>query len=469
MTGRPPQQRSQVAQKRVSWEDEAGQLLAGFVRGVVELAVTFRVEIAPLAVLGALFVGLRRAGLPVALTATPVAVALAVPWSRRRLAHSFRMARLRRRWDVAVKHSRVTGVARISRPQDVTLGVQARLRLSHGATVEELHLRRASLRASMRIADIRVVVDEFDASRGTVTFVLRDLLRGRVVRWAWVDERQPAWRLGAGDSVPFGLAETGEQVMLTLRGRHALLAGETGGGKSVALATICAAAALDPVTTRLFLLDANEMQLGRWEPVAERFVGRDLVAANALLTELIAEIDRRNSALRALGREKVEADIAEQFPLILIVVDELADFTVRPDDKKASADFIGLLTNIVARGRASAVQVVAATQTTTVTIVPSPLRNNFGIRIAFRVADGTASDVILGSGKASRGADASMIDPADRGVGWLHQDGLMPIRFRAPYLDGADVRMLADRARAMRATPFVDGVAWDVPLPELAS
>jgi hypothetical protein len=64
-----------------------------------------------------------------------------------------------------------------------------------------------------------------------------------------------------------------------------------------------------------------------------------------------------------------------------------------------------------------------------------------------------ASDTILGRGWASQGYSAASIDPAARGVGFLLQEGGVPVRLRACYLDDLDLAELARRAEALRGLP----------------
>jgi hypothetical protein len=68
-------------------------------------------------------------------------------------------------------------------------------------------------------------------------------------------------------------------------------------------------------------------------------------------------------------------------------------------------------------------------------------RNNFGLRGVFRVADSTASRVALGTSTV----DASTIDAEQRGVCYLHRDGLLPTRMRTYYPTPDQVRSLARR------------------------
>jgi DNA segregation ATPase FtsK/SpoIIIE-like protein len=132
-----------------------------------------------------------------------------------------------------------------------------------------------------------------------------------------------------------------------------------------------------------------------------------------------------------------------------VVVDELAVYTAT-GDKKLCDKFSNLLRDLVSRGRAAGIIVVAATQKPSSDIVPTSLRDLFGFRWALRCSTPQASDTILGSGWASRGFTASTIDAADRGVGLLLAEGGMPVRLKAYYLSDDDLKVLARRAEALR-------------------
>ena len=85
-----------------------------------------------------------------------------------------------------------------------------------------------------------------------------------------------------------------------------------------------------------------------------------------------------------------------------------------------------VLRDVVARGRAAGIVVVAATQKPSVDVVPSSIRDLFGFRLALRCATKDASDTVLGSGWAAQGYSASDINGSTRGVGWLLSEGSVP-------------------------------------------
>jgi len=137
-------------------------------------------------------------------------------------------------------------------------------------------------------------------------------------------------------------------------------------------------------------------------------------------------------------------------PLIVVVIDELAHYLNGPD-RRQNAEFANLLRDLVSRGRAVGIVVLAATQKPSTDVIPSAIRDLFGFRWAFRCTTPQASDTILGQGWASLGHTASAIDPAARGVGLLLHEGGQPVRMRACYLDDDDLVALAERAAALRA------------------
>ncbi|HEV2360167.1 MAG TPA: hypothetical protein VGS21_00550, partial [Acidimicrobiales bacterium] len=205
-------------------------------------------------------------------------------------------------------------------------------------------------------------------------------------------------------------------------------------------------AALDP-GCQLWLFDGKLVELLPFMAVAERFVGADLEEASDALDALRREMEARFGRLLARRSRKVEQGDPE--PIVVVVIDELA-FYVAGTDKRQSQDFSDRLRDIVARGRAAGIVVVAATQKPSTDLIPSALRDNFSFRLAHRCATRDASDTILGAGWASLDYSASSIDPAQRGVGYLLAEGGLPRRMRTYNLsdDGIEhIVQLAVRSR----------------------
>lgn len=257
----------------------------------------------------------------------------------------------------------------------------------------------------------------------------------------------PVSSLSIWDPIFLGLDEDGVTVLIELVYRNILIAGEPGGGKSVLLNNIVAHAALC-TDVSLWLLDGKQVELGPWAPVADIFVGKDPAHANRVLRALQTEMDARYDWLAANGPRKI--DRTHPHPVILLAVDEIAYFSATAGDKKSQETFSVLLRDLVARGRAAAIIVVAATQRPSADIIPTSLRDIFGYRCAFRCTTDVSSDIVLGFGWAKEGHSAKKIAPEDRGVGLLLAEGGVPRRFKAAYLTDDDIAALVTRAAWIR-------------------
>jgi hypothetical protein len=384
----------------------------------------------------------------------------AIPPVRRQVAAVAHRGRVRRRWATACRY---TGLAtasdripRIVRHALVPAGDRLLVRLPPGSSTTVLAEAAEQVAVILDVREVRVARDADRASLARVTVVRRDPLHGAPpLAWPWLDaERCSLWQ-----PVPVGVDEDGHWVTVTLPERHVLLGGESGAGKSGGLALLLAAAALDP-TVKLVLLDGKLVELACWAGVADRLVGPDLAEAVAVLQEVQGELDRRLVTLLANRRRKLTPTLG--LPLLLVVVDELALYVAGPD-RRLAAEFAARLRDLVARGRAAGIVVLAATQKPSHEIIPTALRDLFGFRWAFRCLTPQASDTILGAGWASLGNAASAIDAADRGVGLLLAEGGVPVRLRACWLEDDRLHVLAARAEALRAGRPSDRLAEGSP------
>ena len=257
-----------------------------------------------------------------------------------------------------------------------------------------------------------------------------------------VVEPMSIWR-----PVHLGIDERGTAVHIRLAERNLLIAGEPGAGKSVALNLIVAHAALSP-DCRLVLIDGKQVELGTWRRCAEEFVGPSITGAIQTLARLQSTMDTRYEHLLATGRRKITR--TSGVPVVLVVFDELAYFSATVGETKQQKEFVALVRDLVARGRAAGIIVVAATQRPSADIIPTSLRDLFGYRWAFRCSTHASSDVILGHGWAAQGYTAADIDPTTRGVGWLIAEGGTPRRMKAAYLTDEQATTIAGHAAHLR-------------------
>lgn len=252
------------------------------------------------------------------------------------------------------------------------------------------------------------------------------------------------------DPVYLGADEYAEPVYATMIYRNMLIGGEPGGGKSTLLSSIIAHAALSS-DCRLCLLDGKQVELGMWAETADVFVGPNIGHATATLRRLQTVMDNRYTYLLANGERKITR--GHELSVILCAVDEIAYFSATIGTRDQQEEFIMLLRDLVARGRAVGLIVAAATQRPSFDIIPTSLRDLFSWRFATRCTTEASSDIVLGRGWAEQGYNAQHITPEQLGVGLLLAEGGVPRLIRGAYLSDQDITQLARYATWTRNPP----------------
>lgn len=432
---------------------------------IIRTVVQWRCELAMAAVPIAVCVGIARllgwsqtawiAGAAAALVL--VSVVVLCPPVRRRVASVLFSARQRRRlhraWQT-IGVSRVAGrLPRVEQALRTGAGVQLVVRLAPGTHIGDVEQAAEVVAASLGVRSVRAVRDPDRADRVVVSIQVRDPF-GSMVHHddaGFLSDHADLW-----SSLPLGVDEDGTLVRIGLGERSLLIGGLPGGGKSGVVNLVTATAALDP-RCRLWLFDGKIVELAPYGAVVHRMVGPDMADAIAVLDELRATLDQRFTQLAGQRLRKVDPDGGFE----LVVVDELALYCAHPD-RKAAAAFSERLRDLVARGRAAGVVVVAATQKPSSEVVPTALRDLFGFRVAMRCSSPEMSDTVLGSGMATAGHSSTTIDARTPGVGLVLAEGGTPRLFRSLWLDDAAIDEVVARAVTIRAAelrpPCKDGV-----------
>jgi hypothetical protein len=393
---------------------------------------------------------------------TLIAGLTAWPRTRNTITTALWHARVRRAWTRAVID---TGAAdpppgRSRRPasrhgpkagriRDVLAGELVTVRIPRGDSVATLEQRDDALAACLQVKEVRITREGDNARHCHALLVRRDPFSDPTpIPWPNKDTQMDSMR----DPIPIGINEQGDEITVQLGTEHAalLIGGEPGAGKSVAISLFAATGALDP-NTRLWLIDGKRVELAAWAPCAQQIAHTPKQAAD-LLRRLRDIMDDRYRELEVLGRRHVTPQ--DGLPLHLLICDELAFFTAN-ENAKDKKQFIDLFRDIVARGRAAGVLVIAATQKPSVDVVPSAIRDLFPFKLALRCATPPASDTILGQGWASEGADASTIPAKQRGVGYLLSEGARPERVKGYRLDDEGVGQIASRASGRHADAWL--------------
>ncbi len=189
---------------------------------------------------------------------------------------------------------------------------------------------------------------------------------------------------------------------------HLLIAGATGSGKSVAANCLVTSILYraSPQEVKFIMIDPKRLELGLYEDIPHLLtpiVTNPKKAANAL-NWAVREMERRYKLLARAGvRNLVQynryvsslhPDENEQefepLPVIVIVVDELADLMMT-----AGKEVEASLTRLAQMARAIGIHLVLATQRPSVDVITGLIKANFPCRISFRVSSKTDSRTVL--------------------------------------------------------------------------
>jgi DNA segregation ATPase FtsK/SpoIIIE-like protein len=332
-------------------------------------------------------------------------------------------------------------IPRVERSAPLPVGRRFLISIPPGLHAEAIADCSPELAAMLGVREVRVKPLPQSARYIELAVIWGDPFPQRIASPLLDRERVSLW-----EPLFLGVGQDGLAVNVGLPEHNLLIGGEPGSGKSVALSTIVAAAALDP-TVHLTLLDGKHVELATWSLIADRFVGSDQEDAAHALEGLRNLMDERYARLVETRRRKLAPTDFEG--LHVLVIDELA-FYLRGGKKETRERFTELLRDLVSRGRAAGIIVIAATQKPSHEIVPTWIRDLFSFRLALRCTSSDASDTILGQGWAHQGFSAASIDPTLRGVGYLLAEGGTPVLLMTPYLSDDEVDHLAHRSFELR-------------------
>ena len=252
----------------------------------------------------------------------------------------------------------------------------------------------------------------------------------------------------------FGLGQDvgGQPIVANLDAMpHLLIAGTTGSGKSVCVNGIIACLLLQntPDTLKLVMVDPKRVELTGYNGIphlaAPVIVEIDKVIGT--LQWALREMDSRYKRFAEVGARNIvdfnkkvrRQKNLEPIPYIVIIIDELADLMMlSPEDTERS------VTRLAQLARATGMHMIIATQRPSVDVVTGLIKANFPARIAFAVASGTDSRVILDATGAER-----LLGQGDM----LYQspDAAAPVRAQGCFVsDGELSRLIAYWQQARR-------------------
>ncbi|MHA6795827.1 FtsK/SpoIIIE domain-containing protein [Pseudonocardia bannensis] len=248
--------------------------------------------------------------------------------------------------------------------------------------------------------------------------------------------------LGALD---VGDNEHGQPFTIRVRSTHGLVAGASGAGKSSLIWSPLRA--MGPlIRDRLVRVSMIDLKGGAETQRGARLFHRyATTAADALrlLAEARDEMKRRQDHMREHGLRTLDA--SAEWPLELVQIDEMAMLTAY-GDRADVREALRLLAELLTQGRACGISVWGYVQEPSKDVVD--VRELFTTRICLGVTAASHVDMVLGDGARERGALADEIpgDPRHAGIGFVIDTGSrLPVRFRAAYVDDAEIDELVDR------------------------
>lgn len=238
-----------------------------------------------------------------------------------------------------------------------------------------------------------------------------------------------------------GIDHLGKKVLedLTLF-PHLLIAGSTGGGKSVWMNSEIATIAMNysPKEIRIALSDTKGVEFNMFEglPHLAYKTATSVDDTIKIFDNLIGIMENRLKMFAAQQGVKNIIDYNQRsgntrLSYICLFIDELFDIlsdTRRPETDEGRSPRIGeiargKLAKIAAKARATGIHIIAATQRPSVKIVEGDIKANFPGRLSFRLPSEADSRTVLGTHGAehllSRG-DMLFINPNRPGLHRIH-------------------------------------------------
>ena len=297
------------------------------------------------------------------------------------------------------------------------------LQLAPGVKVSKVTALSKDLARSLSTVSVRVV--EIIPGKSVIGLEIPNEQReivslSEVLRSAAYDGANATLALALGKDI------SGEPVVVDLaRMPHLLVAGTTGAGKSVAINAMVLSLLYkaSPDHVRMIMIDPKMLELSVYEGIPHLLapVVTDMKEAGNALRWCVVEMERRYRLMSALGvrniggfnRKLEEARAAgepvsdplhevqdekddggapelEALPMIVVVIDELADLMMVTGKKVEE-----LIARLAQKARASGIHLILATQRPSVDVITGLIKANIPSRIAFQVSSKVDSRTII--------------------------------------------------------------------------
>ncbi|QCD44954.1 DNA segregation ATPase FtsK/SpoIIIE [Campylobacter mucosalis CCUG 21559] len=234
---------------------------------------------------------------------------------------------------------------------------------------------------------------------------------------------------------------------------HLLIAGTTGSGKSVGINAMLLSLLYrnSPQTLRLMMIDPKMLEFSIYNDIPHLLTPVITQAKQAItaLSNMVAEMERRYTIMSHTRtkniesyNEKMKAEGGEQFPYIVVIIDELADLMMTSG--KDVELYIGRLAQMA---RASGIHLIVATQRPSVDVVTGLIKANLPSRVSYRVGQRVDSKVILdqmGAESLLGRGDMLFTPPGSPGI----------IRLHAPFASEKEIENIVEFLKSQQEVVY---------------
>ena len=242
--------------------------------------------------------------------------------------------------------------------------------------------------------------------------------------------------------VPFALGKNiaGKAIVTSIEKMpHLLIAGATGSGKSVCINTLIMSILYksNPEEVKLILIDPKVVELNIYNNIPHLLIPvvTDAKKAKSSLYWAVEEMTRRYKLFAKKGVRDIKSynnkfkndKNAEKLPLIVIIIDELADLMM-----VAAQEIEDYICRLAQMARAAGMHLIVATQRPSVDVITGTIKANIPSRISFAVTSQVDSRTILDIGGAEKllGKGDMLFFPSDISK---------PIRVQGAFIDDEEV------------------------------
>ena len=256
---------------------------------------------------------------------------------------------------------------------------------------------------------------------------------------------------------------------------HLLIAGTTGSGKSVCVNALICCLLLNntPDDLRMVMVDPKRVELTGYNGIPHLLapVVVELERVVGALQWITREMDQRYRKLAQAGVRNIveynnqQASQGEaKLPYLVVIIDELADLMMLAPDETER-----IVTRLAQLARATGIHLVIATQRPSVDVVTGLIKANFPARVAFAVASGVDSRVILDQPGAER-----LLGRGD--MLFQAPDAAAPVRLQGTFVSDTEIALLVAYWRQFLGIRenstnagggIVDAVSQGIPLKQI--